>query len=227
MKGDLTTSVVLGAILTGATTLAVSAVPQPPINGVVVQDITQAFSFDRVGTHYDSGPFVDEDAYRGAVRSMVIRAPDDTYDFYFHFKTSDSSGALSKFNLSWQVLTSFTVAYHATDIELAFAPQGPSHPAPGFSTTDVLGLQTLWLADENGGGALHEGVLVLDTDAQAYSKTAAYFVGDDVNRTQGFYSGQSPTFLTFGPAIPEPETYALMLAGLGLLALRRTLRQSS
>jgi hypothetical protein len=28
-------------------------------------------------------------------------------------------------------------------------------------------------------------------------------------------------FATFGPAIPEPGTYALMLAGLGLLALGR------
>ena len=68
---------------------------------MVVQDVTQTFVFDRVGTINESGPFIDEDAYRGAVRSMVIRAPDNTFDFYFHFTTSeDGSGALSHFNLA-------------------------------------------------------------------------------------------------------------------------------
>jgi len=217
----LTISASLAACVGLAATVATAAVPQPPISGVVVQDVTQTFIFNRVGTNNESGPFIDEGAYRGAVRSMVIRAPDNTFDFYFHFTTSEGSGPLGKFDLSWQVPTSYTVAYHVTDPELLFAPQGPASPAPGTSATDALGMHTLWLADENGGGALHEGVLVLDTDALAYAKTATYFVGDEVNRTQGFYSGQSPAFMTFGPAIPEPETYALMLAGLGLLALRR------
>jgi len=68
---------------------------------------------------------------------------------------------------------------------------------------------------------LHEGVLVLDTDAFAYAKAATYVVGDEVNHTQGFYSGQSTPMITLGPAIPGPETYTLMLAGLGVLMLRR------
>jgi hypothetical protein len=72
---------------------------------------------------------------------------------------------------------------------------------------------------------LHEGVLVLDTDAKAYAATASYWISDSYDRTQGYSNGESPVFTTFGPAIPEPETYALMLAGLGLLAFRRRLRQ--
>jgi hypothetical protein len=59
------------------------------------------------------------------------------------------------------------------------------------SGTDALGLQTLWLTEENGGGALQEGVLVLDTDAQAYAHTATHFVGDEVSRSQRIYSGQT------------------------------------
>ena len=74
-------------------------------------------------------------------------------------------------------------------------------------------------------GSLAEGWLGLDTDAMAYAENATYGVGDSLDRLQGSYIGQSPLFTTFGPAIPEPETYALMLAGLGLLALGRRLLQ--
>ena len=66
---------------------------------------------------------------------------------------------------------------------------------------------------------------MLDTDARAYAENATYRVGDSLDRLQGAYIAQSPEFSTFGPAIPEPETYAPMLAGLGLLALGRRVRQ--
>ena len=68
------------------------------------------------------------------------------------------------------------------------------------------------------GGTLQEGVLVLDTDAKAYAATATYRLADDIGGLQGYYHGQSPDFVTFGPAVPEPQTYALMLCGLGALA---------
>jgi hypothetical protein len=73
---------------------------------------------------------------------------------------------------------------------------------------------------------LNEGVLVLDTDAKAYAATASYRISDSYDRTQGYSSGQSPVFTTFGPAIPEPKTYALMLSGLGLLAFGRRWRRA-
>ena len=96
MSSDSRISVGLGAALAGAATFAAAQVPQPPINGVVMQDVTQTFIFDRVGTVNESAPFVDEGAYRGAVRSMVIRAPDNTYDFYFHFTTSEDGNLLRR-----------------------------------------------------------------------------------------------------------------------------------
>jgi hypothetical protein len=57
----------------------------------------------------------------------------------------------------------------------------------------------------------------------AYAATASYRISDSYDSLQGNYSAESPLFTTFGPAIPEPETYALMLAG--LLALERGVRQ--
>jgi hypothetical protein len=46
-------------------------------------------------------------------------------------------------------------------------------------------------------------------------------VGKDEGTSRRMRGLQSPLFTTSGPAISEPQTYALMLAGLGLLALRR------
>jgi hypothetical protein len=121
----------------------------------------------------------------------------------------------------------YTVAYHATDSELLWIGEGPSSPAPGSSESDVRVASAFWCQEENCGGALNEGVLVLDTDAKAYAATATYFLYDNQDRIQGYHSGQSPLFTTFGPAIPEPDTDALLLSGLGMLAFARRWRRRS
>jgi hypothetical protein len=223
MVSDSTVTASLAAILAVAATAAFAAVPPPPINGVVVEDVSQSYVFDRIGFDNEIGPFIREDAYQGIVRTMVVKAPDNTFDFYFHFDTS--SGPLSSFGARWQVPTSYTVAYHVTDRELLWAPAGPSGPAPGTSIIDATFAGASWREDENGGGSLFEGWLGLDTAAKAYAANATYQIRDSLDRLAGNYSGVSPTFTTFGPAIPEPETYALMLAGLGLLALGRRWRR--
>jgi hypothetical protein len=66
----------------------------------------------------DTGPFVVEDAYQGTVRTIVIRALDNTYDFYF--RITPTTAPLRTFEFSWQAATSYTVAYHATDPEMLF-----------------------------------------------------------------------------------------------------------
>ena len=167
---------------------------------------------------YETGPYITEDAYQGTVRSMVIRAPDSTFDFHFHI--TGSTAELRTFTYLWQIPTSYTVAHHVTEPGVLWRPDGPSGPRPGDSVADALGLQAVWTGADSidSGGSLQEGVLVLDTDAKAYAATATYRLTDSINRMQGYYEGQSPDFITFGPAMPEPETYALMLCGLGALA---------
>jgi len=219
-----TASTNLAVILALGATAAAAAVPPPTINGVVVEDVTRPFSFDRTGILFGE-PFIEKDAFQGAVRSMVIKAPDSTFDFYFHITTSSS--LLQSFNYVWQVPASYTVAYHVADpVVSAWRPDGPSGPAPGYSESDALRVYASWLVAENASGDLNEGVLVLDTDAKAYAATASYQLANRGSRGEiGFFEGQSPLFITFGPAIPEPETYALMLSGIGLLALARCWRR--
>ena len=116
MRRDATVSAV-AATLALATTAAAAGLPQPPINGVVVEDVIRPYSIDVVGLSFEGGPWFHEDEDRGTVRSMVILAPDKTYDFYFHI-TRSAGGGLQNFDFTWQV-------------------PGPSAPSGPWSKTAV------------------------------------------------------------------------------------------
>ena len=47
----------LAAVLATAATVAGAALPAPPFNGVVVEDVTQAYVFDRIGFDVVIGPY--------------------------------------------------------------------------------------------------------------------------------------------------------------------------
>lgn len=233
MRSDLTAAASLTAILALAATAATAAVPEPVINGVVVQDVTQPFAFDQAGWDVESEPWLFEDHYRGTVQTKVIRAPDSTYDFYFHITVS--SGAISSFSSMWQTAASYTVAYHGTDHPFRFESDATepasAGPAPGSFVSNAVGVSAYWLTPFQGdarfAGALHEGILLFDTDARAYAANTTYMLADRADFFRGGWSGDSPLFNTFGPAaIPEPQTYALMLTGIGLLAFVQARRRS-
>lgn len=229
MRSNSTVLASVVSLLGLAATPTSAVVPEPPISGVVVQDSTQPFSFDQVGVLYEPyTPFVFEDLYQGTVQTKVIRAADNTFDFYFRFEVT--SGRLHTFDYEWQKPVSYTVAYHVQEPDLPWAPDGPSAPAPGTSATGARSFHANWTEGESTAGNLISGVLLLDTDATAYARNATFEIGDHRFGMQGFFSGESPVFTTFGPAVPEPETYALMLmglAGIGLAAQRRKRKNRS
>jgi len=60
MRAQLCESAVsacLAGILALAATAAGAALPAPPFNGVVVEDVTQAYVFDRIGFDVVIGPY--------------------------------------------------------------------------------------------------------------------------------------------------------------------------
>ena len=68
----------------------------------------------------------------------------------------------------------------------------PSGPRPGDSAVDALGLQGEWTGTD----------------------------GIDIGGLQGYYHGQSPDFITFGPAVQELCAQALHVAESGARVCR-------
>jgi hypothetical protein len=184
MRRDATVSAAVAAALALATTAAAAAVPQPPIDGVVVEDVTQPYSIDLVGLSFEGGPFFFEDAIPGD--RAIDGDPRARQDIRLLLPYHDVGGGAF------------------ADLRLHMAS------ARAFSA--------FWTVVEDGGGALSDGVIVLDTDATAYGLTGTYRLSDSQDLLQGNCSAVSELYRTFAPAVPEPRTYALMLCGLGALA---------
>lgn len=203
---------------------AAAALPEPPLDGVVVQERSTTFAYDYVGRHPSAPPQTIENAYRGTVQQRVIRDTDGTYDFLFHITLEPQSFLLGTFTYSWQTAASFAVAHHEAMVaelpgpeweEIRVVPTGPL-------LIDAEEAMFTWHAfspdgPQSDGARMSEAVLLLDTEARAYADNGTYQLLSDYR----FHRDSSPLFAAFGPAVPEPQTYALMLAGLGLLTFAR------
>ena len=199
-----------------------AALPEPPLNGVVVRDRTIPFSLAFHEQLPDTEPTHIENAYRGTVQQRVIRESDGTYDFYFRITSEPGSFAFSSFGYSWPgPATTYSVAH--SDARLV--PLDPTYmenvgPPVGAEFVNARGAGFNWSHFDPSGltpdeARMFDAVIVLDTDARAFADTGGY----QLSANGRFYSTQSPVFSAFAPAVPEPETYALMLAGLGVLAV--------
>lgn len=199
---------------------AAAALPEPPLDGVVVQERSTTFSYESRPFDPSGTPPPIDNAYRGIVQQRVIRDTDGTYDFLFHITLDPGSFPLGTFTYSWQMPASFSVAHHEAIVaelpegyldssRVPFGPQliDAQEALFGWEYFDTSGLTPAY-------SRMSEAVLLLDTDARAYADDGTYRFGSQYR----YYTDGSPLFAAFGPAVPEPQTYALMLAGLGLLA---------
>ncbi|WP_338763048.1 PEP-CTERM sorting domain-containing protein [Massilia sp. METH4] len=178
---------------------------QPELAGVVLVDDVQEFSFSAYGG-----------LVTGTVQSRVVRSDiDGTLDFYWRvINDAGSAGAITALRIG-DFLTSVYDANWAVD----GLGDTPAYNARLFSAP-TNGVNFLFEAPDV--DALEAGAssyfLLLDTDATAYARTGLY---DLTTEESGSIS---PTFATFAPAIPEPATYGMFAAGLGVLVLLRRRR---
>lgn len=202
----------------------VSVAEFPQLAGVVVEDVTTPFSYQAIVR--DMGEDERTETVFGTVQSQVVKSIDGSFDFYWRISNSVGSGSLVN---DFRVSPSIPIAgaYHAdyrSDIGVGLAPfLGGANPATGAAG---------WLfpfQQDGGEGPLFPGgttlSLLLDTDATAYSNSGSFLVETDFSEQEGSGFGTSGLYATFAPAIPEPQTYALMLVGLGLLGFAVRHRQ--
>jgi hypothetical protein len=182
-----------------------TAAAEPQLAGVVLADQVQDFSFAA-----DGGTIM------GTVQSRVVRSDNDgTLDFYWRVINSEKSTSsiqdlrlgdfvAPEYNANWRI-DGLGDQGPAVAYLFASPPQDPGYINFRFWKDDPK--------ERDAGLAPGESskFIVMDTSATLYAKTAVY---DLTNFGQ---TENSATFATFAPAVPEPQTYALM--GLGLLAM--------
>jgi hypothetical protein len=227
-----------------------SAAIQPKLAGQVVADESVPFSYD-IDANGSGASFLTY-TLSGTVQSQVVRALDGTYDFYWRVQPNplvpyrgldafgdpttgvDSLPYLVKIATSSFTLSGFSTPTMQADwlndgasgVQPLAAAAGNGKVVFGFGddfVNPVTGeLETLPAV----GLMPHEEsrFFFVDTEAQAYAKTGSFELD---SLAIGLFGGSSASYATFAPsAVPEPQTYALMLAGLGgvLMAGRRRRR---
>jgi hypothetical protein len=178
----------------GGTTVA----ERPELAGVVLEDVLQPFSFNGA---------------TGTVQNRVVReTASGTLDFYWRVMVdAQSTGHIEAFRVG-----DFGYSY-LTDADWRIDGLGSAAPYVGrlFNPASNPGGDINFLfTDPAVGGPGYESsrFFFVHTGATAYAKTAQY---DMLCAPNGCIS---QTYQTFAPAVPEPQTYALMLAGLAAMA---------
>jgi hypothetical protein len=152
----------------------------------------------------------------GTVQSQVVKSIDGTYDFYWRVTSDDASFAgIHDFSV-YSSFAGASIAGWRSDLASGVRPSfiwsGPEGGTRWLFLTPASGV---------GVGAIEAGTssafIFLDTDARFYDRTGSFQVTTDFVRDAGGVSGTSDLYQTFAPAVPEPQTYVLMVAGLALL----------
>jgi hypothetical protein len=184
------------------TTLAAS----PQLAGVVLEDEVQAYSFTTL-----SGTL------SGTVQSRVVRSSvDGTLDFYWRvISDGASTGSLSAFRLG---------EFHAPEYNANWRLDGPGSAAPAVAF-HFAGAMSSYVNFEfvsgPAGNTMTPGTgsyfMFLDTSALNYARSGIYDVTGEGNL--------SNLYTTFAPAVPEPATYSLLLAGLAVVGVAANRRR--
>ena len=152
----------------------------------------------------------------GTVQQRVVQEDiTKTLDFYWRI-TSLSGGSLGYFRVGKFNSTVFDANYRTDGLGdvgptsiIRFKPGmggATDDKAVNFNFTNSDSLDSLAAGQES-------YFLFLHTNATEYAKTAFFDIA-----SSGTYT-LSQSFAAYTPAVPEPETYAMLMAGLGLMGV--------
>ncbi len=203
----------------------------PHLAGDIVARSSTPFSMDISSRCPDSPTGACTDPTSGVLDAWVVRAADQTYDFYWQV-SHDANGwayfdalRIDGFGVAGQRLdTNWRSDLPGTRYPALWAAStagGTNQLEYGFSDEFVVDADNRLLP------GTQSSVFFVDTDARAYGTGATLTVQSLV--LGGYLGGESAQLVTFTPAVPEPETYALMLGGLAMVgaAARRQRRRQA
>ena len=155
-------------------------------------------------------------------RSAVYRNSLGTLDFYYQVERTGSGSAPTGNN---QEIKRFTVsAFDGWDVDALVIAGDPdaggafkavNNPTPaGGSTTRVSRDPLGEVIETNFWGAGRNGLIGTENSATYVFRTNAYSF---TQGTFGVIDGSTLQGFTFAPKVPEPATWAMMIAGFGLI----------
>ena len=198
-----------GAGLTGSTFTA---------DNIIVSDFATV-TFTSGTTFHEEG-YLGVSSFQLGGKDIVAGGLNSTYSFYFHF-TGDGvvNGAFSSLNYQLFGTNAVPTFGPGGTISGAGAPvQLASGSLISGSTGTINGLPGAGATVTFNAAA--SPFYVTPPSASFYNMALTSFInaeGTVTNTANGFMIDNGGGSLHFAPQIPEPETYALMIAGLGVL----------
>lgn len=201
IRSTLCVAALLACAHAGATPLATDVVTALPGTDLTANPELDGFLLETQRADFSFGSGLELTS--GFVESSVVSAFDGTIDFQWRVTSTFFSGeAVSAFHLGDFFAGSFDADWLSDSVG-DVAPSAAKLFASNSNVDFLFGGESLI-------GGRSSYVFYLDTQATDYALSAFYSVS-------GADGNSSATFATFAPtvsAVPEPATWAVMLAGL-------------
>jgi hypothetical protein len=181
-----------------------TAAAEPQLAGTVLVDEIIPFSFTN-----------DGGLSSGNVQQRVVRSSvDNTIDFYWRIINGETSAPIGSLRVGDFIANEYNANFRVDGL-------GVVAPDSAHRFLDIQDTFVNFLFADGVSAGQDSNFFFLDTTATNYAKTAIF----DLTGTGN--GGISNVFAAYAPAaaVPEPEVYAMLLAGLGLVGFAARQKQ--